>query len=88
MARDDRAASPLGGRVERTGLGVVRRGEIVVAAGDSGALVGAPAAPPSRVTLEFAVTVEVGPSAEEVGEQAAVIALRRLREALAARATG
>src|SRR5215470_17676454 len=86
MARDDAAAMPAGGRVERTGLTVLRRGEVVVSEGDSAAVIRdtAPAAAPALV-LEIPVTVEIGPTVEEITDAAAELALRRLREALAAR---
>ncbi|KLL09605.1 MULTISPECIES: hypothetical protein [Protofrankia] len=89
LARDDADADPLGGRVERTGIALVRRGETVTAEGDGAAVVrpGQGAAPPG-VVLEIPVTVEIGPSVEEITEAAAELALRRLREALAARALG
>ena len=89
MARDDTAAQPAGGRVERTGLGLVRRGEIVVPDGDSAAVLEAMSVPASPgFVLEIPVTVEVGPTLEEITELAADLALRRLREALAARSVG
>ncbi|WP_125130393.1 hypothetical protein [Microbacterium sp. 10M-3C3] len=88
LARDDAAARPLGGRVERTGLGLVRRGEVVVPAGDGGADIRPTPAQGAALTLEFAVTIEVGPSTDEIAEAAADVALRRLREALSARALG
>ena len=74
--------------MERTGIGLVRRGEVVVAAGDGSAEIAPTAATAPRVSLEFAVTVEVGPSVAEVAELASDLALRRLREALAARTAG
>jgi hypothetical protein len=89
LARDDAAARPLGGRVERTGISLVRRGEMVVADEMSAArlagtaLDGAPA-----VIIEVPVIVEIGPSAEQITEAAADLALRRLREAFDARTIG
>src|SRR5688572_28287501 len=88
LARDDAAARPLGARVERTGLGLVRRGEVVVPADDGAAEIREPAPPRAAVTLEFSVTVEVGPSPQEVADAAADVALRRLREAMSARTVG
>jgi len=87
LDRDDTAADPAGGRVERTGIALVRRGETVVPDGDGSALVrsGTSAGTPGLV-LEIPVTVEIGPSVAEITEAAAELALRRLREAFAARA--
>ncbi|HEX5543352.1 MAG TPA: hypothetical protein VFX60_17660 [Micromonospora sp.] len=87
LARDDAAAAPLGGRVERTGIALVRRGETVIAEGDGEAVVrSGPGAGPPGIVLEIPVTVEIGPTIEEITDAAAELALRRLREALAARA--
>ncbi|MEV1289110.1 hypothetical protein [Micromonospora sp. NPDC049679] len=89
LARDDAMARPLGGRVERTGLGLVRIGETVVPKADSAArLVETALGVAPAVTIEVAVTVEVGPSADQITEDAAELALRRLREALHARTIG
>lgn len=85
-ARSDAGASPAGGRVERTGIALVRRGEVVVPVGEGLAEVSETAAAP-RVTLEFSVSIDIGPSAEAVAEAAAELALRRLRAAIDARAT-
>ncbi len=89
LARDDASARPVGGLVERTGLGLLRRGETVVADPDSAARLAdqALAAEPA-VTIEIPVTVEVGLSAEQITEAAAELALRRLREAMQARTAG
>lgn len=88
LARDDAAATPAGGRVERTGIALVRRGETVVADGDGAAVVGSGPGPGAAgLVLEIPVTVEIGPTVEEITEAAAELALRRLREAFAARAT-
>jgi hypothetical protein len=87
LARDDAAADPLGGRVERTGIALVRRGETVFVEGDGAAVVGSgPGAAPTGVVLEIPVTVQIGPTVEEITQAAAELALRRLREAFAARA--
>lgn len=87
QARDDTAADPQGGRVERTGIALVRRGERVVAEDDGRAIVRAgPGAPADGLVLEIPVTVEIGPTVEEITDAAADLALRRLREAFAARA--
>ncbi len=89
LARDDAAADPVGGRVDRTGIALVRRGETVVPDGDSHAVVGSGLAATSEgLVLEIPVTVEIGPSVEEITEAAAQRALRQLREAFAARAIG
>jgi len=89
MARDDAAATPTGGRVERTGLGVVRRGEIVVPDRGSDAILAPASAPmPAGLLLEIPVLVEIGPSVDEITEAAAELALRKLRAALAARTVG
>lgn len=89
VAREDTAARPLGGRVETTGIGLVRRGEVVVPDERSAARIAPEAldAGPA-LTIEIPVTVEVGPSAEQITEMAAELALRRLREALQARTVG
>lgn len=83
-ARSDAGAAPTGGRVERTGIALVRRGEVVVPVGDGLADVTDAVAPP-RVTLEFSVAIDIGPSADAVAEAAADLALRRLRAAIDAR---
>lgn len=89
LARDDASARPVGGLVERTGLGLVRRGETVVAGPDSVArLAERVLAVGPAVTIEIPVVVEVGPSAEQITEAAAELALRRLREAVQARTVG
>ena len=87
LDRDDTAADPSGGRVERTGIALVRRGETVVPDGDGSAIVSSgTSSGTAGLVLEIPVTVEIGPSVEEITEAAAELALRRLREALGARA--
>ena len=87
LRRDDTAADPLGGRVERTGIALVRRGETVLADGDGAAVMrSGPGAGSPEIVLEISVTVEIGPTVEEITEAAAELALRKLREAFAARA--
>ncbi len=89
LGRDDAAARPLGGHVESTGLGLLRRGETVVADPDSLARLAERAlAVEPAVTVEIPVTVDVGPSVEQITEAAAELALRRLRQALQARTEG
>lgn len=89
LARDDASARPVGGLVENTGLGLLRRGETVVADAASVARLAERAlAVEPAVTIEVPVTVEVGPTAEQLTEAAAELALRRLREALQARTVG
>lgn len=89
LARDDAAARPLGATVEQTGIALVRRGERVVPGPDSQARLRTtePAAEPVA-TIEIPITITVGPSAEQITEAAADLALLRLREALAARTVG
>jgi hypothetical protein len=87
LDRDDTAANPEGGRVERTGIALVRRGETVVPEGDGSALVGSGSSTGTQgLVLEIPVTVEIGPTVEEITEAAAELALRKLREAFGARA--
>ncbi|MFF4911230.1 hypothetical protein ACFY2T_40925 [Streptomyces sp. NPDC001260] len=89
LARDDGAAAPVGGRVEQSGIAFVRRGEVVVTEGDGAAVLRAGPGPGADgLVLEIPVTVQIGPTVEEIAEAAAELALRRLREALAARAIG
>jgi hypothetical protein len=89
LARDDAAAKPVGGFVERTGLGLLRRGETVIADPQSVARLAERALDVEpAVTIEIPVTVEVGPSAEQITQAAADLALRRLREAMQARTVG
>lgn len=87
LDRDDTAAEPVGGRVESTGIALVRRGETVVPYGDGSAIVSSGTTSGARgLVLEIPVTVEIGPTVEEITEAAAELALRRLREAFGARA--
>ena len=86
----DGDARPLGGVVRRTGLAVVRRGELVVPAEGSEAEI-ALAHADSRQDIEvhLPIVVEVvGEPDPRLVEQAADLALRRLRLALDARDAG
>lgn len=86
LEREDNAAQPSGGRVERSGIAFVRRGETVSLEGDGAAVLrSGPGPATDGLVLEIPVTVEIGPTIDEITEAAAELALRRLREAFTAR---
>ncbi|WOP18912.1 hypothetical protein [Raineyella sp. LH-20] len=88
-ARPDDLGQPAGGYVERSGFAFLRRGESITVSGEGAATVrNGPGPAADGIVLEIPVTVEIGPTVEEITEAAAELALRRLREALAARTTG
>jgi hypothetical protein len=88
--RRDPAAAPLGGMVERTGLALVRRGELVLPAEGSEAEV-ALAEQDARheIHVHLPVVIEVvGETDALAAERAADNALRRVRLALESRPVG